>query len=175
MFWLAGRATTTCSGVFNSLQKQPIDRISDLPPLPPVGIFQSQQPDRVKRCPRSYEQGERAEPAPKQRRISLVKALGSYEGQLQDRRSIADRVATYGLKVFCTDCGLQHRHRTGVEERLRNIASPCCGARMHPGRWDGWAAWRKIRRDLRREVPVGKPDGRMFRVDGATYMRGLDS
>ncbi len=100
---------------------------------------------------------------------------GRFEGQRQDRKAIADRVATYGLKVFCTDCGKQHRHFTGRGERLRNIGSACCGARMHPSRWAGWATWRLAPRDARREEPAAVRDLRVERVGREFYMRGLDS
>ena len=98
-----------------------------------------------------------------------------FEGQRQDRKTIADRVATYGLKVFCTDCGLLHRHHTGRGERLRNVSSPCCGARMHPSRWAGWDRWRMVSRDLRREEPATLADPRTMRVGKTVYMRGCDS
>lgn len=100
---------------------------------------------------------------------------GGWEGQSQSRASIADRVATYGLKVFCTDCGLQHRHFTGRGQRLRNVASPCCAARMHPARWSGWEAWRNKPRGLRREEAAAVADPRIVRVGGKSFMRGLDS
>lgn len=95
----------------------------------------------------------------------------AFEGQSQDRQAIADRVATYGLKVFCTDCGLMHRHRTIGGDRLRNVPSVCCGARMRPGRWKGWGEWRI---GLRQE-PESPPDGRIIRKGGQYYMRGFDS
>ena len=104
-----------------------------------------------------------------------MRGRGIFEGQNQNRRAIAERVATYGLKVFCTDCGLQHRHRTVGGERLRNIPSACCGARMHPARWGGWSEWRRGPRALRREEPAALPDRHVVRVAGNYYMRGLDS
>lgn len=119
--------------------------------------------------------GERAEPAPKQRRLRSRIPSGAFEGQGQDRRAIAERVATYGLKVFCTDCGLMHRHRTAGGERLRSIPSVCCGARMRPKIWKGWDQWRRGPRDLRREEPAAVPDRHVVRVAGKYYMRGLDS
>ena len=120
--------------------------------------------------------GERAEPAPKQSRLRSRVPGGAVEGQGQDRRAIAERVATYGLKVFCTDYGLMHRHRTVGGERLRSIPSACCGARMRPSRWKGWDAWRSGPRELRREEPAHAPGDRyVVRVGGKYYMRGLDS
>jgi len=100
---------------------------------------------------------------------------GAWEGQRQDRATIADRVATYGLKVFCTDCGLQSRHFTGRGQRLRNVASACCAARMRPARWSGWPAWRVAARGIRREDPQTVADPRVERVAGQSFMRGLDS
>lgn len=119
--------------------------------------------------------GERAEPATKQHRLRSSQRSDLFEGQKQDRRAIADRVATYGLKVFCTECGLMHRHRTGGGERLRNIPSACCGARMRPSRWSGWAEWRRGPRTLRREEPQPLGDPHVVRKAGHYYMRGLDS
>jgi len=98
-----------------------------------------------------------------------------FEGQRQDRESIADRVATYGLKVFCTDCGKLHRHFAARSERLRNVGSPCCGARMHPARWKGWDAWRMKPLHSRREETAGKRDDRILRLGGDYFMRGCDS
>ncbi len=119
--------------------------------------------------------GERAKPAPKQPRPILEHRKLLFEGQRQDRQTIADRVATYGLKVFCTDCGLQSRHHTGRGVRLRNVPSPCCRARMHPARWSGWEAWRVAPRDVRREDVAGVRDPRIERVGREYFMRGLDS
>lgn len=104
-----------------------------------------------------------------------MRGRGVFEGQSQNRSAIADRVATYGLKVFCTDCGLMHRHRTIGGDRLRHKASACCGARMHPARWKGWDQWRRGPRGLRREEPAALPDRHVVRVEGKYYMRGLDS
>ena len=100
---------------------------------------------------------------------------GRFEGQRQDRKSIADRVATYGLRVFCTDCGKQSRHFTGRGARLREIGSACCGARMHPARWAGWATWRLLPRATRREETAGRRDERIERVGSDHFMRGCDS
>lgn len=125
--------------------------------------------------------GERAEPAPKQRRSRSRGSSAAFEGQGQDRRAIAERVATYGLKVFCTDCGLMHRHRTVGGERLRSIPSVCCGARMRPSRWEGsassagWDKWRALPPGLGREEPAAPTDGRIVRKGGKYYMRKLDS
>jgi len=119
--------------------------------------------------------GERAEPAAKQHRLRSDGRSDPFEGQRQDRRAIADRVATYGLKVFCTDCGLMSRHRTVGGERLRHIPSICCGARMHPARWGGWGEWRRGPRALRREEPAAPADPHVVRKSGHYYMRGLDS
>jgi len=105
----------------------------------------------------------------------VKRQTGAFEGQRQDRSAIADRVATYGLKVFCTDCGLQHRHHTGRAFRLRQVCSPCCGARMHPARWEGWAAWRLLPPAARREETVTPADERIERVGRNYYMRGCDS
>jgi len=104
-----------------------------------------------------------------------MRSSGRFEGQRQGRQAIADRVATYGLKVFCTDCGKLHRHRTGRGERLRTIGSPCCGARMHPARWAGWADWRNSPRLTRREEISQPADPRVERVGREFFMRGLDS
>jgi len=130
-------------------------------------------PDEV--VPTFSRTRERAEPATKRPWIHAEQRPDPFEGQSQDRRSIADRVATYGLKVFCTDCGLMHRHRALGGERLRNIPSVCCGARMRPSRWQGWAEWRRGPRELRREEPAALPDRHVVRVAGKYYMRGLDS
>lgn len=119
--------------------------------------------------------GERAKPAPKHPRPRSTKPSGAFEGQHQDRRAIAERVATYGLKVFCTDCGLMHRHRTVGGDRLRNVPSACCGARMRPCRWKGWDAWRRGPRAARREEPAPLADRYVVRKGGKYYMRGLDS
>lgn len=100
---------------------------------------------------------------------------GVFEGQSNDPRAIAERVATYGLKVYCTDCGKQHRHFSGRGPRLGYVPSPCCGSRMRPARWRGWAAWRLSKRSERREEPATVPDRRIERVGGEFYMRGLDS
>lgn len=100
---------------------------------------------------------------------------GMFEGQSQSRESIADRVATYGLKVYCTDCGLQHRYFTGRGQRLREIGSACCAARLHPARWNGWAAWRLSPRDSRREEPTTPRDERIQRVGRDYFMSGCDS
>ncbi len=97
-----------------------------------------------------------------------------FEGQNQSRKAIAERVATYGLRVFCTDCGLMHRHRTNGGDRLRNIPSGCCGARMRLAKWAGWDAWRRGPRDLRRQEP-DPMEGYVVRRQGKYYMRGLDS
>ena len=102
-------------------------------------------------------------------------AKTSWTGQRQDRKSIADRVATYGLKVYCTDCGKQHRHFAQRGERLRMIGSPCCAARMHPARWGGWADWRLAAREVRRQEPAGVSDERVQRVGREYFMRGCDS
>ena len=119
--------------------------------------------------------GERAKPAPKQHRLRSGGASGAFEGQGQDRRAIAERVATYGLKVFCTDCGLMHRHRTVGGDRLRNIPSACCGARMRPSRWQGWDEWRSSGPGLGREEPARPSDPHVARVGGDYYMRRLNS
>ncbi len=119
--------------------------------------------------------GERAEPAPKYRAFRSDDPSGAFEGQRQDRRAIADRVATYGLRVFCTDCGRMHRHRGIGGERLRNIPSVCCGARMRPSRWRGWAEWRRTPRPSRREEPAPLPDPYVRRCGGEYFMRGFDS
>lgn len=79
---------------------------------------------------------------------------GRFEGQANDRQAIIDRIATYGLRVFCTDCGRLHRHYAGRADRLRNLASPCCGARMRQVRWKGWQHWRTADREARREEPA---------------------
>jgi hypothetical protein len=100
---------------------------------------------------------------------------GVFEGQSNDRRAIAERVATYGLRVFCTDCGLMHRHRSAGGDRLRSKASPCCGARMRPKVWNGWAQWRRASRVQRREEPAPLPDPYVARVGGKYFMRGFDS
>ncbi len=102
-----------------------------------------------------------------------MRPSGRFEGQRQDRKAIADRVATYGLKVFCTDCGKLQRHRTGYGQRLRYQASPCCLARMHPARWKGWELWRVEPRHSRREEPLPVMDGDVVKVGGQLYMRGL--
>jgi len=107
--------------------------------------------------------------------MTTARRSGRFEGQRQDRAAIADRVATYGLKVFCTDCGKLQRHFAARGERLRNIGSDCCGARMHPARWNGWAAWRMAPRDLRREETTTLRDERIQRVGGDFFMSGLDS
>ncbi len=107
--------------------------------------------------------------------MSTRSRTGRFEGQRQDRKSIADRVATYGLRVFCTDCGKQHRHFTGRGARLRDLGSDCCGARMHPARWTGWAAWRLLPRSTRREETAGRRDERIERVGREFFMRGCDS
>lgn len=118
--------------------------------------------------------GERAEPATKDHRFRFDKTSQVFAGQRQDRAAIADRVATYGLRVFCTDCGLMSRHRQGGE-RLRHVASVCCGARMHPARWGGWGEWRRGSRALRREEPTAPADPHVERKGGSYFMRGLDS
>lgn len=118
--------------------------------------------------------GERAEPAPKQRRLRSRVPFDAFEGQAQDRQAIAERVATYGLKVFCTDCGRMHRHRQGGD-RLRHIPSACCGARMRPSRWNGWDEWRSSGRGMGREEPEAPPDPNVVRKGGEYYMRRFDS
>lgn len=137
------------------------------PPEPEAG------PDEA--VPAISRSWERAEPATKQHRIAPLARSGAFEGQSQDRAAIAERVATYGLKVFCTDCGLMHRHRTVPGDRLRSIPSVCCGARMRPSRWQGWEQWRNGPRALRREEPAALPDRRVVRRGGKYYMGGLDS
>jgi len=118
---------------------------------------------------------ERAEPAPKSPTLPPAIGRSAFEGQKQDRLSIAERVATYGLKVFCTDCGAMHRHRTAGGDRLRNIPSACCGARMRKAKWSGWDQWRRTPRPLRREEPAPPPDPYVVRKAGKYFMRGLDS
>ncbi len=119
--------------------------------------------------------GERAEPAPKHPQLYAKRVWIPSEGQRQDRAAIADRVATYGLRVFCTDCGLMHRHRTIGGDRLRNVPSACCGARMRKAKWEGWPGWRSGPRELRRQEPEPLPDRYVVRRGGKYYMRGLDS
>ena len=154
---------------------QPILTCAPLSPFPPKGRspLPVSGPDEV--VPTLSRPGERAEPAPKRTWLKQDQRTGPFEGQSQDRRAIAERVATYGLKVFCTDCGLMHRHRTVGGERLRTIPSACCGARMRPSRWQGWAEWRRAPRELRREEPARPSDPRVVRVAGEYYMRGFDS
>jgi len=105
----------------------------------------------------------------------VAQRTGRFEGQRQDRATIADRVATYGLKVFCTACGKLHRHFAGRGERLRNIGSACCAARMRPSRWSGWPEWRLRSFEDRREEPAEAADPHVVRVGRDSFMRGLDS
>jgi len=119
--------------------------------------------------------GERAEPAPKRDNMRAHTTFIAFEGQRQDRRAIAERVATYGLRVFCTECGLMHRHRTAGGERLRSIPSACCGARMRPSRWNGWDEWRALPPGLGREEASVPSDGRIVRKGGKYYMARFDS
>jgi len=148
-------------------------------PLPLVGNSRKPTtgPDEV--VPTFSRTRERAEPAPKGRTFVgdhlYPTSPGPHEGQRQDRLAIADRVATYGLKVFCTDCGMMHRHRKAGGERLRNVPSPCCAARMRPTRWGGWDEWRRGTRATRREEAAPFSDGYVLRRSGRYYMRGLDS
>ena len=144
-------------------------------PLPPVGnsLKPVSGPDEA--VPALSRPGERAKPAPKRMTSTSEARRHCFEGQHQDRRAIAERVATYGLKVFCTRCGLMHRHRTIGGDRLRNLPSPCCGARMRPARWKGWDEWRHRSRDTRAEEPVPLADAHVVRVGRHYYMRGLDS
>lgn len=104
-----------------------------------------------------------------------MRLSGGFEGQRQDSKAIAERVATYGLKVFCTDCGQLHRHRTGLGLRLRNTESPCCAARMRPVRWSGWAQWRAATRNTRRENPTPVTDPYVVRHGKKYFMIGFDS
>ena len=153
----------------------PLRPLGFYPPLPPMGKSPKPVTGPYEVVPTLSRPGERAEPAPKQRRSRALEASPAFEGQRQDRRAIMERVATYGLKVFCTDCGLMHRHRTVGGERLRSIPSACCGARMRPSRWKGWSEWRQSSRHLRREEPARPADPRVVRVAGQYYMRGFDS
>ena len=114
--------------------------------------------------PTSSRPRERAEPATKEHRLRSPTTFIAFEGQRNDRRAIAERVATYGLKVFCTDCGLMQRHKTAGGERLRSIPSACCGARMRPRVWKGWAEWRSGPRELRRQEPAPVQDDHVVRV-----------
>ncbi len=102
-----------------------------------------------------------------------MKRSGAFEGQRNDRKAIADRVATYGLKVVCTDCGLLQRHRPGYGGRLRHQASRCCKARMHPVRWKGWEVWRVEPRHSRREEPVPTHGEGVVGIGGQFYMVSL--
>lgn len=108
-------------------------------------------------------------------RFIMSRRSGHFEGQRQDPAAIADRVATYGLKVFCTECGKRHRHFTRRGIRLRSAASPCCGARMHPSAWPGWEMWSNKPPILRREEVADNADARLLRIGKDYYMRGIDS
>ena len=106
----------------------------------------------------------------------MKRRSGYFEGQRQDPAAIAERVATYGLKVFCTECGKRHRHFARRGLRLRNTGSTCCGARMRPARWSGWESWRGTPPILRRQEPAHvEPDPHVVRVGKDFFMRGLDS
>jgi len=146
----------------------------DLSPPSPVGKTPLPVAGPYEAVPALSRPGERAEPAPRQPRRRSRATSGAFEGQRQDRKAIAERVATYGLRVFCTDCGLMHRHRTNGGDRLRNIPSGCCGARMRLAKWVGWDAWRHAARDSRREEPEPMI-GYVVRQHGKYYMRGFDS
>jgi len=169
-----GRASTRCRLGPTFAKISPIDRFWICVPLPLVGNSLKPATGPGEAVPALSRPGERAEPATKQSTLRSHASSDPFEGQRQDRRAIAERVATYGLKVFCTDCGLMSRHRQGGE-RLRHIASVCCGARMHPARWGGWGEWRRGPRALRREEPAAPADPHVVRKGGNYFMSGLDS
>ncbi len=160
-------------GVFPT-RFSPLAGLLNLSPPSPVGKTPLPVTGPNEAVPALSRPGERAKPAPRQPRRRSRGASGAFEGQRQDRKSIAERVATYGLRVFCTDCGLMHRHRTNGGDRLRNVPSSCCGARMRKAKWQGWDAWRRGPRELRRQEPAPM-DGYVVRRQGKYYMRGLDS
>ena len=65
------------------------------------------------------------------------------------RLSERERVAKFGLKVLCLNCGRRYRHRPEGPPRLRlrDAQSPCCNAPMRTVRWVE-ATKRQARKEL---------------------------
>lgn len=75
-----------------------------------------------------------------QRRLESRREEHARDAETRQRRAIAARVARFGRKVRCAECGERVRVRTSGAARLRSLACGHCGGRLRPLNWRGFDA-----------------------------------
>lgn len=73
-----------------------------------------------------------------QQRLETRRERSIESAEQAKRRAVASRVARFGRRVRCAQCGEEARVHTHAGERLRSLGCERCGGRLRPLTWRGW-------------------------------------